>query len=396
MGTSEAASSNAAGRAAAAAAVAELAGEPPALVIVYGSVRYHLPDLLAGVREITGEVPLVGASSSGHFHNGSVTMPGRGVAVLALSAGPYRFGVGSVAGLRDDPLGAGQALARAAKRAAGPELGPHAAMLVLADGLIGSQQQLLTGIYKVAGAAVPVVGGSAGDDRWLRRTSVFHDDLVLTGGAVGVWISSPWPLPVAVGHGWRPVGLPLLVTDVDGPVVHEIDGRPALEVVREHLSEAERDLPPGWLQRSGMHPAQAFGLIEPDGSQLVRGAYGRGRVAPGAGAAAGLHPDPDHDLRTGRPALGGRPAGGARDRRPGPGRGAGVQLRGPAGPAAGAARPGGGPAARGRRRRGHVRLLHLRGVRAHLRRRRLPQRHPGRARALGPALRKAKRWCTTS
>jgi hypothetical protein len=104
---------------------------------------------------------------------------------------------------------------------------------------------------------------------------VFHGDLVLTGGAVGIWVGSPWPLPVAVGHGWRPVGLPLLVTEADGPVVHEIDGRPALEAILDYLPGPERDGEPGRLRASGLvlHPTHAFGLIEPDGSQLIRSAY---------------------------------------------------------------------------------------------------------------------------
>jgi hypothetical protein len=274
IGTSEAASAATAGREAATAAVAGLVGEPPALVLVYASVRYHAPDLLAAVREVTGDVPLAGASTSGHFHNAAVTMPGRGVAVLAVTAGPYRFGVASVTGLRDDPGRAGRVLARAAKRAAEDgEAAPHAAMVLLADGLVGGHQELLTGVYRVAGAAVPVVGGAAADDRWVRRTSVFHDDLELTGGAVGIWVDSPWPLPVGVGHGWRPLGRPLLVTEVDGPVVHEIDGRPALEVVREHFRQDQRGDEPGWLREPGYHPPYAFGLIEPDGSLLVRGTF---------------------------------------------------------------------------------------------------------------------------
>jgi hypothetical protein len=292
IGTSEAASAMAAGRQAAAAALAQLAGEPPAMVLVYGSVRYHAPDLLAGVREVTGEAPLAGCSSSGHFHDGGVTPPGRGVAVLAVTAGPYRFGVASVAGLRDDPMNAGRVLARAAKRAAanqqnGADPAPHAAMVLLADGLVGSQNELLTGVYKVAGAAVPVVGGAAGDDRWVRRTGVFHDDLELTGGAVGIWIDSPWPLAIGVGHGWSPLGPPLLVTEVDGSIVREIDGQPAVEVVREQAraaangrygERAARHHGPGWLRmgslrQSGFQPAHAFGLIEPDGTMLVRGAY---------------------------------------------------------------------------------------------------------------------------
>src|SRR5690606_36646947 len=201
---------------------------------------------LAGVREVSGDTPLVGATTSGHFHQGNVTAPGSGVAVLALSRGRYRFGVASVTGITSDATGAGRTLARAAKRAAGQE-GPYAALLV--------------------------VGGSAADDRALKQTHVFHGGRVLTDAAVGVWIASPWPLTVTSGHGWTPVSLPLLVTKVDGPVVHEIAGRPAEAVFREHFCDHQLDRELGWVRKPGYHSAHAFGLIEPDGSLVIRGAY---------------------------------------------------------------------------------------------------------------------------
>jgi hypothetical protein len=272
-GTSEADEAAVAGRAAAEAALAGLAGEPAALVLVYASVRYDLADLLAGVRSVSGAAPLLGSTTSGHFCDGEVTRPGRGVAVLALTAGPYRYGVASVAGLRADGRAAGRTLARAAKEAASGGGAPYSALMVLADGLAGNQHDLLNGLHKVTGAAVPVVGGAAGDDRQLSRTSVFDGDRVLTDGAVAVWIDSPWPLPVVARHGWSPVSLPLLVTKVDGPIVHEIAGRPAEAVFREHFRDHELDQELGWVRRPGYHSAHAFGLIEPDGSLLIRGAY---------------------------------------------------------------------------------------------------------------------------
>ncbi|QSB12738.1 FIST C-terminal domain-containing protein [Natronosporangium hydrolyticum] len=273
VGASEMADSRAAGQAAAAAAVGGLGAEPPALVMVYGSVRYELPELLAGVRDVTGDAPLVGATTSGAIHDGGLTRPGRGVAVLALSAGPYHFGVGSVVGLSRDSEAAGRALARSARRAAGDEPSPHSAILVLADGLRGDQQALVAGLYKVAGAAVPVIGGAAADDGLVERTLVFDGDRVLEDAAVAVWINAPWQLTVSVGHGWRPLGLPLLVTQVDGRAVQEIGGRPAVAVVREQLDDPRWGLRPGWLHGPGPQPAHAFGLLQPDGSLVVRSVY---------------------------------------------------------------------------------------------------------------------------
>ncbi len=64
------------------------------------------------------------------------------------------------------------------------------------------QQSVLTGVHRIGGAAVPVVGGAAADDRQMIRTSVFHNDQVLDDTAVGVWIRSPRPLTVSSAHGW--------------------------------------------------------------------------------------------------------------------------------------------------------------------------------------------------
>jgi hypothetical protein len=145
-------------------------------------------------------------------------------------------------------------------------------MLLLADGLAPDHQALITGIHRVTGTAVPVVGGCAADDRRLSQTFVFHDDRVLTNAAVAVWVDSDKPVPVSVGHGWHPIGLPLLVTSVEGQVVHEIAGRPAREVFEEHirrghLAKFDRVRPGGY------YSLHAFGLIEPDGSHLIRGVF---------------------------------------------------------------------------------------------------------------------------
>ncbi|MGN9907413.1 FIST signal transduction protein [Phytohabitans sp. LJ34] len=273
VGASDLTDSRGAGRAAASAAVGRLGGPPPTLVVVYSSVRHSLTDLLAGVRDVTGTTPLVGATSSGQFHDGTLTPPGEGVVVLVLGPGPYRFGVASAKGLRADAFTAGREIARAARDAAGPERLAHAAILLLADGLAGHHQTLLSGVHRVAGASVPVAGGAAGDDRRLAETFVFHDGEVLADAAAAVWIDSPHRLDVVVAHGWRPVSLPMLVTRVDGTVVHEIGGRPALDVFREHFPGRAVEQSLRYAPVDGWPRSHALGLIEPDGTQLIRGAY---------------------------------------------------------------------------------------------------------------------------
>jgi len=259
----------AAGTEATRTAVAGLGGATAGLVIVYASIQYDLGEILAAVRTITGDTPLVGATTSGQFSDGEYLPPGAAVSVLVLGADVYRFGTAAVSGISADTTAAGAELARQAMAAAG-DRSPHGTLLILADGMAGDMQGLLNGIYRTAGARVPVVGGSAGDDRTFSGSSVMHNDAVLRDSAVAVWIGSDRPLRVVAGHGWQPQGLPMLVTRLSGAMVDEIDGRPALDVYRESI-QGDQVSPSG--TRTEWYTAYSLGLIEPDGSQLVRALY---------------------------------------------------------------------------------------------------------------------------
>jgi hypothetical protein len=281
VGTSELADPAVAGRQAAAAAVADLAEPRAALVLVYASIRYDLPALLRAIREITGDTPLIGSSSSGHFHAGALTQPGIGVAILIFGSGSYQFGTGVAHGIRSDPFRAGYALAESARSALG-EQPRHSALLALPCGVDVDHQRFVHGIYRMAGAAVPVVGGAASDDRQMRETYVFHDDEVISDAAVGVWIGSPHPLRVVRGHGWRSRGLPLAITGQDGQLVRTIAGRPALEVFQQHLNEAHSSNDLGASQPDLAPPepivrlaeaGRCLGIIEPDGTRTLRGVF---------------------------------------------------------------------------------------------------------------------------
>ena len=134
-GTSESDDPVEAGTIAAAEAISGLNGREPAMIIVYASVRYDLATLLSSIRTVTGDTPLVGETSAGHFVGGHLTEPSSGVAVLAMTAGPYRFGFASVEGLSAGSEAAGIDLARSAHADLGTEQTPHATMLIFVDGL---------------------------------------------------------------------------------------------------------------------------------------------------------------------------------------------------------------------------------------------------------------------
>lgn len=259
-GSSRSPDARQAGRDAATEALA--AGQGPQLVIVFASDAYALDVLLAGVREVTGDTPLVGCSTAGEIASSGAG--DQGVVVHVLGGPGFSVATASASveerGLRE----AGAAVATAASKVSDR---PHRVLLLLSDGLAGDQQEVVRGAYSVLGATVPLVGGCAGDDLRMVRTSQLHDGQVLSGAIVAAAIGSDAPLGIGVEHGWRRVGEPMLVTNSEGTCVRTLDDEPALDVYLRRLQAPEeaRTDPTAFTRFALTHP---LGLVRRGGEEV--------------------------------------------------------------------------------------------------------------------------------
>jgi hypothetical protein len=144
---------------------------------------------------------------------------------------------------------------------------PYRTLMLLSEGLSGERLDMVRGAYAVAGAAVPLVGGCAGDDFAMSGTQQLHGDDVLTQSVVGVAIGSDAPIGIGIGHGWRRVGDPLVVTESDGTHIRRLDDQPALDIFLERAGVAhdtfveDQRLPSLALEH-------ALGLERPGGEEL--------------------------------------------------------------------------------------------------------------------------------
>ena len=216
------------------AATQALAMEDPKLLVVFCSDRYELADLLAGVSECSGGVPLIGCTSAGEIAADGAS--DRGVVITALGGPGF-----SVATGKGDSAGGGPRAAGAAAAACVAELEhrENEVLMLLTDGVIGDKQEIVRGVNEVVGAGTPLVGGCAGDDMKMEKTFQFHRGEILSEGVVAAAISSDAPIGIGWRHGWERVGEPMLVTRASGDRVVEIDDSPALDVYLERL-----DAPP--------------------------------------------------------------------------------------------------------------------------------------------------------
>ncbi len=223
------------------AATAALAGREPAVVFVFCSVGYQSPELFDALREQVGpDTVIVGCTGSGQLADGVVSRTGVAMTAWGGAGFDVRTHVArSVTGrLRE-------AGAEAASCLAGFEAG-HRALLMITDGTTGSQHEVVRGAFSVAGAAVPLVGGAAGDELTYVRTYQFHGGKdgveILSDAVLGIAIGSDRPIGVGVAHGWKKDGDALVVTSSREGRVLELDGEPALDVFLRRMGVDESAL----------------------------------------------------------------------------------------------------------------------------------------------------------
>lgn len=221
-------------RAGAVAASRALAGPDPRLLVVFCSIRLDPHAVLAGIKEVASGIPLIGCSSGAEI---GVEGPGMGaVAVAAFGGSGFTVRTSAATGTRTAPREGGIEVARSAF--AGMD-GTNQLMLLLTDGLVEDQDEIIGGVYEMLGAGVPLAGGAAGTavlaEGATANTFHLYDGEVLTDAVVGAAITSDGPFGVAMRHGFREVGEPMVVTRSRTGRIYTLDNRPALHAYLDRL-----------------------------------------------------------------------------------------------------------------------------------------------------------------
>lgn len=268
-GMSTAASARAAAREAIEQARAPFAGTRPKLALVFASASYEdLEEIPRTVREAIGDVPVVGGTSGGAVL-GADTVAARGVSVVLLGGDDIDVDV-RVAALGSPELvgvvPAAQEIARAAGEARDRGL-PHFVCLVFAPGMFVDGEALVAAVRKGAGAHAELAGGLSGDDLAMDRPQIFVGDELRSDRVVLSGVFTRKHVGIAARHGWRAVGPTRTVTRADGPVLFELDHRPALEVWLEDARRAGAT-PPEDLKELAFYLASYYelGLDPPRGA----------------------------------------------------------------------------------------------------------------------------------
>ena len=239
---------NVAGREAAEQALGNAGVAKADFVFMFASIGYDQPSLLRTVRETTGGAPLSGCSAEGTINGDEIDESGFSVVVTAISSDELRWTNGLATGLEDDPRAVGKQVAQ--------ELLPHLSsdsigLFVFPDGFTENFDHFIAGLEGNLPSErfLPMWGGGAANNfNREEPTYQYCDDEVIFGGVSYALLSGEAQTAWANSHSLIPIGGERIVTRSHGNVIYEIDGKPAVEVLKEYLPEhalvADRD----WLR----------------------------------------------------------------------------------------------------------------------------------------------------
>jgi two-component sensor histidine kinase len=282
------------GRSAAAEAVARLNRFKPALTIVFVSSELDIEEVSRGVAEIIGDCPIIGTSTAGEIADEYLS---RHVVVVVI-ASPHlrvRTGIGrhvssdykkavrqalTDAGVSgyfkpDHPLH--QMLHMTMSRGAG--ISP-VFLIVFSPGATKKQasfsHDIHTELRKASVNRIPIFGGSSSDNYHFESNYQIMNGTVYNDALVIAFIETDILFGIGTAHGFSPTTKRALVTKASGHIVHELDGRPAVDVCADLLGIPIEHLGDGviWFSQFPFGTSDIYGnwllyvpeCVMPDGS----------------------------------------------------------------------------------------------------------------------------------
>jgi hypothetical protein len=237
VGTSRHHNPNVAGREAAEQALKEASIAKADFVLMFATVGYDQHSLLRAVREATGGAPLSGCSAEGTIDGDEADESNFSVVVTAISSDELQWTNGLAKGLSTDSRTVGQRVAQEllphlSTDTIGLFLFPDGLNLTLYDFFAGLEEHLPSERY------LPMWGGGAGNNFSVETpTYQYCNGEVISDGVSYALLSGKAQTSWAISHGLIPLGGARTVTRSLGNVIHEIDGKPAVEVLKEYLPE---------------------------------------------------------------------------------------------------------------------------------------------------------------
>jgi small ligand-binding sensory domain FIST len=208
----------------------ELGGQSADWGVVFATSEHaeHLETMLGTLSEALGTPYIAGCSASGVLTPGAEIEDGAALGVLAVASDQIRATPFLFHDTGDHGLTAGVRLGQRLVNSHGSD----DLLLVWPDPMHVRPDRLLQSIDAVLGG-IPVVGGAASSRPADEATIQFCGSESSSAAVSGIRLGGKFRHAIGVTQGCSPLGDPLRVTRAHENLIFELDGRPAMDALRE-------------------------------------------------------------------------------------------------------------------------------------------------------------------
>ena len=246
VGSSNKTNSKEAAREAANIALSSI-GKNPDFALVFCSGKHDPYEFMEGVTAVFGDIKMVGGSALGIITDDFLGYEGFEVGITVFASDTIDFKVFAQPDLNIDEKKAGYELGKKIRAVANPT---DKSLMVFYDStkqqappMLNFATYLFDGLQENMPEDMDCAGGGLLADMQLSTCYQFYNGQVLTQNAVAVMMGGKCKMDTTIMHGCKPTSSYLKITKAAGPVIFEIEGRPALEVIDDLLG-SNKDI--GW------------------------------------------------------------------------------------------------------------------------------------------------------
>jgi len=236
------------------------------LLIVFVSPEYVSQEILELITRSLRPKRLVGSSTGAIILSDGVSA--HGIGLVGINSDEMSFGISVMTDINNqDMRRTGFELA---KKATSDMQRPQREMfLTFSEGIEKDNTQYIRGIKDVFGGGFPVIGAISSDDFKYKQLNQFFQDQVLQNSTVGVLLGGASSIALGCKHGFKPLGKPRTITQVDGHLIRTIDNKPAVDIYKHFLGAQADQLKNVTLNsHAAMYPLGIY--IEEDRQYLLR------------------------------------------------------------------------------------------------------------------------------
>lgn len=205
-------------------AIAEIPSKKADLIFLFSTIEYDLNPILPAIADICETNNIIGCSTAGIITSDNIQK--QGIAILAIESNDIDFHMHSSSAINSlTAEKEGSSLAHVCMEGFPNE--EIQTFLCFVDGLLQNKTPFIQGLQTKFGNTFPIIGAGSCDNLQFKQSFQVYKSSVLTECASGILLGGNCTIGNGSRHGWRPLGKPRFVTEVQNNLIKKIDNQPA-------------------------------------------------------------------------------------------------------------------------------------------------------------------------